>query len=178
MHGVIAMGKQNISADGKSWYAVQCYSRCEIKVKEEVEELEFPCFCPMGSRTKIIRQRRVIVHDPIFTGYVFVAFDRERDYWGQIKAVDGVIDILSNGHLPVAVPKDLIDRLMRAQDAGVFDWTKPGAAFTVNDEVEVVEGPFAGLIAKIKSATAKKRIKILLQGLTLDIDPCFLRKVA
>ena len=36
---------------------------------------------------------------------------------------------------------------------------------------------FMGLVARIKSAKAKRRVEILLDTLTMSIDPCYLRKV-
>ncbi len=111
---------------------------------------------------------------PVFPGYLFASFDRERDDWGAINQIDGVIGILEVNHIPSRVPDIIIDRLRNAVEAGVFE---KASALSIGDTVEIMEGPFTGEMARIKSATAKKRVRILLGMLKLEIDPCFLRRM-
>ena len=67
---------------------------------------------------------------------------------------------------------------LRAEDAGVFDYTTEKSPFEEGDLVEIMEGPFNGLIAKVLSAHPRKRAKLLLNTLgSLVQDPCFLRKI-
>ncbi len=72
-------------------------------------------------------------------------------------------------------PEKIISELKRLMELGAFDrsaartwWPlKPG------DNVRVIDGPFAGLVAQVKSATSRKRIHILVDFVhktTLPID--------
>ena len=163
---------------GRAWFVVYVMSRKEIEIKREIAALGFDVFYPVMSRVKIRRGRRIIINDPLLPGYLFAHFDREKDDWGKIEDINGVLGILKNGLLPCRIPDLAITRLRQAEAAGLFDYTKPGSAFEDGAVVEITEGPFAGMIAKVKSASPKKRVKILLDALgAIEIDPCFLREV-
>lgn len=159
---------------GRAWFVAAVEPRREQTAREEIERLGYCVFCPTESRIKVRNGRKVEITDPLFRGYLFVHFDRERDAWGLITAARGVLDILRNGLLPLQVPDREMQKLQDAVATGVFDRAntlKPG------EEVEITEGPFQGLIAKVKSAEPKKRAKILLAALgSIEIDLCFLRR--
>lgn len=159
---------------GRAWFVVCVLGRWEALARADIEALGFEVFCPIERKTKILRGRKTEVTEPVFPGYLFASFDRERDSWGSIAAVDGVLDIIMNLGLPVRVPDAVIERLRNADAAGVFDAANK---LSDNERVEIMEGPFAGLFARVKSASKKDRVKILLDCLgAIDIDPCFLRK--
>lgn len=163
---------------GRAWFVVCVMGRNEHEIAREVDGFGFGAFYPVMSRSKVKRGRRVIINDPLFPGYLFAHFDREKDDWGKIEDINGVISILRNGLLPSRVPDNAIEHLRNAEAAGVFDYTKPGSAFREGESVEITEGPFAGLIAKVRAASPKKRVKILLDTFgKIEIDPGFLRKV-
>jgi len=167
---------------GAAWYVLAIEGRHVFQVEREIIHLQkMGAYVPRTLDTKVIRRRRVESSNPLFPGYGFVQFDIDRDDWPQILEIDGVIESWSHQQIHVRVPSLVIDRLKNAQNAGAFDNTKPSAAFSVGDSVEITEGPFAGLIAKIKSATKKKRVEVILNflgGLTVfNIDTCDLAKV-
>lgn len=142
---------------------------------EDIRELGIEAFCPMEIRAKRERGRRIEKQSPLIPGYLFVHFDRERDGWEAIYDIDGVMDILSNADMPLRVPDADMERLKRAYEAGVFDYTRP-AALGEGQPVEIMEGPFAGLIARVRCASPNKRVKVLLEALgTIEIDLCALR---
>lgn len=167
---------------GKAWYVLSVFSRSEFDVEREVRSSGIASYCPRERHRRVIRGRKVSAERALFTGYLFAQFDIERDGWGALLGIDGVIDILRNNNIPIQVNAMLIDRLQRAEAGGAFDYTKPGAGFVEGESVEIMEGPMAGIIATIKSARAKNRIKILanLFGslVTANIDSCMLKRVA
>ena len=130
----------------------------------------------------IRRQHKVKLITPLFGPYVFIKFDRERDPWGKLRAYDardgvgikGFVDIQKNNNIPVRIADLVIQRLKQAVDAGYFGLTP----IPIDTKVEIMEGPFAGLIGAIKSTSKHRRAKVLLKMLgAIDIDPCFLRKI-
>jgi transcription antitermination factor NusG len=142
-------------------------------------DLRFETFCPQLHRIKLVRGLRTRVVSALFQGYAFARFDRDHDDWGQIRTIDGVIDLYKRDSIPVRVPDLEVRTFQRAEAAGVFDLTSVHANFRTGDEVEIeARGPFQGLVARIKSAKAKRRVEILLDTLTMSIDPCYLRKVS
>ena len=94
------------------------------------------------------------------------------------KPIDGVIDLYKRDSVPVRVPDLEVETFQRAEAAGVFDLTSAVSRFQPGDEVEIEQrGLFYGLVAKVKSAKARKRVEILLDTLTMSVDSCYLRKV-
>lgn len=159
---------------GRAWFVVAVFGRHERDAAADITALGFDMFCPVQTGVRMIRGRKVECTDPVFPGYLFVHFDRERDEWGSINDIDGVIGILSNGGFPSRVPDIIISRLQNMVAAGVFD---SAGEMKAGEVVEITEGPFAGLLAKVKSASPRKRVKVLLDNLgAIDIDCCFLRK--
>jgi transcriptional antiterminator RfaH len=160
---------------GRAWFVVAVWGNSEKTAAKDIEDMGFGIFYPTETRQKLRRGRKVMSTDPVFPGYLFVHFDRERDEWGAINDVDGVVGILKNGVFPSRIPDLVIDRLMNMVAAGAFE---TASKLNGGDTVEITEGHFAGLLAKVKSASPRKRVKVLLDGLgALEIDPCFLRKV-
>lgn len=155
--------------DGKGYFPVE----------RRINELGFETYVPVETRNVVRNRRKFERVTPLLgANYIFVRFDRERDDWGHILADRGIHDILGAMKIPQRIPDLLIERIRREEDAGVFDFTKPYCAFASGDDVEIKEGPFAGLMAKVRSASPKKRVRLLLAGLgSAEIDPAFLAKV-
>lgn len=164
---------------GNAWFVICCYAKQEADAKSDIESLGYEVWYPEERRIVIQRQRKVEILRPLFPGYIFVSFDREKHAWASINDLDGVFCVMTNGNLPMRVHDIVMEQLRRAQEAGAWDRTNPASNFKINELVEIAgDGPFAGLTARIKSATAKKRVKILLESLaTITIDPVFLRKL-
>lgn len=161
---------------GKAWFIASVEGRMETRARDEIVRLGFTVFCPMERRFRVVRGRKTEVVTPVFQGYLFVSFDRERDDWGLIQGARGVFDILKHEKfgMPAPVQQREIDMLMNADAAGVFDKAN---AFQQGETVEITDPRFLGLLGKVKSAEPRKRMKILLDGLgTLEIEPYFLRR--
>lgn len=172
---------------GRAWFVVfvstveMHWTSGDFPVVRRIEEEGFETFVPLERRTVIRNRKKHELVSPLFGSYVFTRFDREADAWGVLNSDDikGVHFVMRNPfNLPIRVPDRDIERLRRAEAAGAFDLTKPRAAFNEGDKVEIQEGPFAGLIAKVRSAHPKKRVKLLLDGLgRLEIEAEYLAKV-
>lgn len=177
---------------GRAWFVVfvssnemrwskDKHGNWDFPVVRRIEEEGFETFVPVEQRTIVRRGRKQVQTVPLFGSYVFVRFDREADDWGILNGddIEGVHFIIQDTfNIPIRVPDKEIDRLRRAELAGAFDLTKPCSIFQEGDDVEIREGPFAGLIAKVRSAHPHKRVKLLLEGLgRLEIEAGCLTKV-
>ena len=163
---------------GDAWFAAYTDIAAEPTAIKEITNCGFNAFTPMAVRFLHKHGHKREINEPVFQRYVFVEFDRELDDWGSIDHLDGVQFVIKNNMMPVKIPTIIIDRLQRAQEAGVFS---PKSALAINDRVEIEEGPFKNLIGKVASASPRKRIKVLLNVLgrdtAVDIDPCYLKKL-
>ena len=159
--------------------ADEFFGHC-FRAERDILDLGFETFVPVETRTKLVRNVKERIINPIFGPYIFVRIDKNKDEWGKMMTVQGVIDILPSKYSPSHIPDTIIDYFKYCVAMGVFDYSKPKAQceFQPNEKVEFLDGPLAGLIGKVKSASPRKRVKILLNALgTIEADPSNLRKV-
>lgn len=161
---------------GRAWYVVETQPKHEFEVAREILALGFDAYTPKERR----RKRRGVIEVAIFTGYSLASFDPEREDWGRILDIEGVADIINVAGAPARMREGqtLVDALRRAEAAGAFDYTNARLTFAPGDDLEIKEGPLAGIIAKFKNANGKKRAKLLHSLLgVIDVDVAILEKV-
>lgn len=168
-------------SDGPAWYVVAVMPRREFAAERDIMALGFETYIPRQQRRKIYRGKLLTVAEPLLTGYLFVAFDREREHWGAIEDCDDVLGIIKSktAATPICVRAGELELLRRAEVAGLFNFSRPGASYAEGDNVEIHgDHPLAGFRAKVKAAKGKKKIRIILKYLGIaEIDPMYLRKV-
>ena len=72
--------------------------------------------------------------------------------------IDGIVEVLRGRHGATPVADALIEAIRYSEKAGAFNKTRtPRLAH--GDDVVIPEGPFAHLVAKIKSERPTKRMK-------------------
>lgn len=160
---------------GPAWCVLTVWSGQEAEV---AKECGVPVYFPVEKRNAVRRGRRVKIDRPLLPGYVFVQFDREDPHQrAHLEGLRGSLGVLCNLDIPMRVPDAVIERLKIAEGAGMFDYTGV-SPFAPGESVEIVDGPFAGWIAKIKSASPRKRARLLMGALgEVEIDAEFLRKL-
>src|SRR5438067_1101082 len=73
-----------------SWYAVNTRPRWEKKVAKTLESNGIENYCPLN---KVVRQwsdRKKVILEPIFRGYVFVKVAEEKKW--DINKIDGILN--------------------------------------------------------------------------------------
>jgi transcription antitermination factor NusG len=182
MHGTMLMvddakvcTTERRSYSGPLWHVAAVETSHEISIAEAIhEELGFAVFVPAERVWTVRRGKRVPTVRPLFAGYIFPRVHPYRDDWQSLLNVDGVINVLgrpTDEGRPSFVPSAWIEAMQKAQELGAFDRTKiEPDGFDLHEVVRISEGPFSGFnaeivgfIAKLRSATARKRAKLLVQ---------------
>jgi transcription antitermination factor NusG len=168
---------------GRAWHVVHTSVNCEVRAKLGIEALGFPVYLPCETRIARHARRKIPVKRPLFTRYLFAAFDAEREPWGAIRTTAGVEYLLaSDPSVPACIPDAVIERLRRAEAAGEFDFTTSGVSFAPGAAVRVEEGPFAEMIGEVRRADSKHRVAVLLnfihRTITVEVPASMLRAVA
>ena len=174
----------------KLWHIAYVEPRAEKDVCASIaKDIGFGVFMPMERFRP--QPGAPTVSRPLFQRYVPIEVDPYREDWQAILDVDGVVDVLRmpGSDVPGYVAQAKINLLMRAEAVGIFDRTtvKPNH-FQINEMVRVTDGPFAGFnalivefMAKMRSATASKRAKVLLnfmgQATRIDLPVTSLEKL-
>jgi transcriptional antiterminator RfaH len=166
------------------WHVVYARPGADHLAAKAIKEGGFEVFAPVERFFVVRRGRKVQSERPLFPRYLFVKFNAELDDWENILGFDGVDRIMCRNDavsfVPIRVPSSSIERLMFAQQAGIFDRTME-PTFRGGDLVEILDGAFRGFIAKVKATTASKRVKLLFdflgQETPTEISACDVRKV-
>ncbi|HKT10602.1 MAG TPA: UpxY family transcription antiterminator [Terriglobia bacterium] len=89
-----------ISAASRAWFAVHTRSKCEKKVATQLGERQVNCFLPTVKEVHHWSDRRKILDQPLFPGYVFVripAEDKARVTVLRTNGVAGFVGIQGQG---------------------------------------------------------------------------------
>ncbi len=147
--------------ESKHWYAVYTRPRWEKKVAELLSRGKIENYCPLN---KVLRQwsdRKKLVHEPLFTSYVFVRVTEPEHT--ILKQTDGVINMVYWLGKPAVIRDaeiDLIKNFLNEYTNVKLERTP----INVNDRVRVVSGPLMDLEGQVM-ILKNKTVKIILPSL-------------
>jgi transcription elongation factor/antiterminator RfaH len=147
--------------DCEDWYLARLKPGGLRRAKENLSRQGVTFFCPMRTRTRRERGRLVTGPKPLFPGYLFIQVRPETVSWRSINATYGVSQVvcLEPGR-PSRVPGGIMSALL---DSEFGESTADRETlFEPGEDVRVVVGPFADLLAKVEAAPEKDRIFVLL----------------
>ncbi len=142
-------------SENKKWYAVYTRARWEKKVSDVLTRKNISNYCPLN---KVVRQwsdRKKIVHEPLFTSYVFVN-TTEKELL-TIKKTSGVINPVYWLGKPAVIQDYEIEAIMRfLEDHSNVKLQK--TPINVTDKVRITGGPlmaYEGQVLTVKNKTVK-----------------------
>src|SRR5262249_17992661 len=101
---------------GASWFAVRSQVHAEEKAAWHLGNQGFKAYLPRYRRRIRHARRNVTALRPLFPGYLFVNLDPEVCRWRAVNGTIGVREILTNGDVPLVVPKAIIAEIMSRED--------------------------------------------------------------
>lgn len=154
--------------DGREWYAVQCYSLQEYKVKDRIEQLMenelngkvHRVLLPEEETVEIKNNKRQEKISKIYPGYIFVQMLPDPEAWFFIKQIPGTAKMISERNVPTPVSKDEIKKILRK----VGEKSKKiEVDFEINEMIKVISGPFRGYTGVISEINADRgKVKALI----------------
>ncbi len=152
----------------KRWYVVATKPASAAQATRSISRLGFVAFAPT---IMVIPKRGARpVLKPMFRDYLFVLFDAAADPWTRIAGAWGVSRILTTGApdwVPVAMPEREMEALFNMVPSEVI--AELNQQFQRGDEVEVVQGPFRGLLGRLTRLDSRGRCALLLRILGGEI---------
>jgi transcriptional antiterminator RfaH len=146
---------------GTSWFLAQLKPNYARIAEKNLKRQGFKTFLPLEEETRQRNGKFVTAMQPLFPGYIFVAFDVARGFWRTVNSTYGITRLVSFGKEPTAVPMDLVSQLMLRCDAGGKllppNLLKPG------DQVTLTKGPFADFLAEVEKITPDRRVWVLME---------------
>lgn len=154
----------------KAWYAVHTIAGHENKVRDvltrratvegawgiDIYEILIPTEKELTTRGG----KRVEVDRKVFPGYILIQMNLTDDTFKLVKSTSGVTGFVSSGNKPVPLEDYEVRRIMTNLETSK---EAPRVAFSKNDIIRVVEGPFSDYTGKIEEVqTDRERLKVLI----------------
>jgi len=128
--------------DSELWFAVWTRNQCEPKVESALERKGLHVFLPRLRVPSRRRDRRVVLEQPLFPGYLFLRFTPSRESYIRVAGTQGVVRVLGERWDALdPVPDEQVEAVRRvaAEGARLLPWVRAG------DRVRIVAGPLVGL---------------------------------
>lgn len=146
---------------GTSWFLAQLKPNCANIADKNLNRQGFQTFLPLEEQTRQRNGKFVIAMQPLFPGYIFVAFDVARGLWRNVNSTYGITRLVSFGKEPTAMPLDLVSQLMlRCDKEGKL---LPPKLLKPGDKVTLTKGPFANFVAEVEKIAPDRRVWVLME---------------
>ena len=146
-----------------NWFAVYTKSRSEQKVFERIEKAGYKSFLPLTTELRQWSDRKKKVKVPLISSYVFVKV-QEKDLVA-IYTIPGVVGVLKYLGHPAKITDVEINNLKIVANHKEATKTIAPCLLTHGKPVQVIKGPFKGLIAVYLSNKGKHRIVVNIEAL-------------
>ena len=147
----------------KLWYVLHTRSRHENVVTEGLSNKNMHVFLPMVKVRSTRRDRKVMIHVPLFPGYVFLKTDLHPHTHLEIVKTAGVVRLIGTQQGPVPVAEDTIAslKIMVASEMPIVT----GNRLQPGDRVVVVNGPLTGVVGTFVRYRNQGRVVVNIEAL-------------
>lgn len=144
----------------EKWYLVKLKPNGFERAVVNFERQGIETFMPWALRRGRAGKRYVQKKQPLFLGYLFVAFDPDVVAWRTINSTYGVSHVVTFGSQePAHLPEELISGLKARCDDQNF--LLPPLDLRIGEKVKIIAGPFTDYIATIETLPSETRLGIL-----------------
>lgn len=163
----------------KYWYAIFTKPRAEKKVLERIEDEGIEAFLPLVKTVRQWSDRKKTVIIPLIPSYVFVSLP-EKDL-NKTLPIPGTVNVLKHLGKPAKIREVEIENLRILSSNSESKDISNCVNVYKGDAVEVINGPFLGLIATCIKEGNNHRVVVKIDALgscfNVNIPLSFLRKL-
>ncbi len=150
------------SEQGEKWYCVQTRPKSEHIASAGLGRFDgVESYCPRIRYQKVTRRGKVWFREALFPNYIFARFDVNLNL-RAVSASQAVVRVVGFGDLLGEVPASVIASIreeMGGEQERVIE-----VPIVEGEEVEVVQGPFAGMKGIVtRLANGKERVRVLME---------------
>ena len=143
------------------WFLVQIKPNCCKIADNNLKRQGFQTFLPLVKVTKQRNGKFINSFQPLFPGYIFVAFDISQGFWYKINSTYGVTQLVTFGKKPIAVPRNIMSQLILQYTAK--NRLLPSKPLKPREQITIIRGPFANFVAEVEKTEACKRVWVLME---------------
>ena len=149
-----------------NWYVVYTRSHCEKKVAAQLDKKEVEYYCPLNRVIRKWADRKKMVHEPLFSSYVFVRTNEQ--YLYQIKQVSSdIVNFVYWLGKPAIVRDNEIENI-KLFLSEYTDVKLERSVVRVGDSVRIISGPLMNQEGSI-TALNNHKVKLILPSLGFAI---------
>lgn len=163
--------------NNSNWYVVYTRPRWEKKIAKVLEEKGIESYCPLNRVYRQWSDRKKVVYEPLFKGYVFLQIESSR-MW-DVKQIDGILNYVYWNGKPAIVREEEI-KTIRNFLSEFTDVEVQEIRITVNTPVEIKRGVlmnYKGIVLEIIGSKAKVQIESMGVQLSAIFDKSNLQPV-
>ena len=143
-----------------TWFLAQLKPNSARIANVNLTRQGFETFLPMEAAPRPRKGKFETALQPLFPGYIFIAFDVSHGLWRAVKSTQGITRLIGFGEKPAPVPFGLVAELMLR--CATNKETGPALPLISGDQVVVIAGPFEGIVAEIETMAPDKRVWVLM----------------
>ena len=159
-----------MSLRSKTWYAVYTRPRWEKKVAQILLEKGIENYCPLNKVTRQWSDRKKVILEPVFKGYVFVKIQDEKKW--EVKKIAGILNYVYWLGKPANIPEEEINIIKRFLTE--FDDVQVEKKhFTTDTKVRIRQGVlmnYEGMVIEVFGNRAVVKIDTLDLQLSAHFD--------
>jgi transcription antitermination factor NusG len=169
------------ASEGARWFVVWTHSQCETLVEDGLERKRFEVLLPRVRVPSRRHDRRIVLMQPLFPGYVFVRLTPSREACIDVASTEGVVRMIGERwDLPYSIPTEEMESIRRillsGERFGSVPWIRVG------DRVRIVAGPLVGLEGLVQAwragrATFVVNVDLLQRSVAVEISADVVERV-
>ncbi len=172
--------------DLKKWFIVHTYSGFENKVAESLrsraEAFGFAdkigqILIPTEEVVELRGGKKVTSKRLVYPGYVLVQMEMNDELWHAVKATPRVTGFVGGGTSPVPLSAEEVNQILYRQ-ASSAERPRPKMNFEKNENVRIIDGPFANFQGKVDEVNPERntlRVLVTIFGRATPVELDFLQ---
>jgi transcriptional antiterminator NusG len=165
----------------KQWYIIHTYSGFEKKVKESLEgrvaafglgERIGRVMIPTEDVVEVRGGKKVVSTRMFYPGYVLVEMEMDDDTWHVVRSTPRVTGFVGSGQTPSPLTEVEVDNIINRVTTSA-DRPKPKVTFERNEQVRIVDGPFAtftGVVEEVNGDRSTLKVSVTIFGRSTPVE--------
>ena len=163
------------------WYIIHTYSGFEKKVKESLESRVAAfglqdkigqVLIPTEDVVEVRGGKKVVSARMFYPGYVLVEMEMDDYTWHVVRSTPRVTGFVGTGQTPSPLSDDEVQNILH-RAATPSDRPKPKLVFERNEQVKIVEGPFAnfsGIVEEVNAERSTLKVSVTIFGRSTPVE--------
>jgi transcription termination/antitermination protein NusG len=164
-----------------NWYIIHTYSGFERKVKESLESRVTAfglqdkigrVLIPMEDVVEVRGGKKIMSERMSYPGYVLVEMDLDENTWHIVRGTPKVTGFVGSATNPSPLSEQEVDAIINRVHVPA-DRPKPKVVFERNEQVRIVDGPFAnfnGTVEEIDPDHSRLKVSVTIFGRSTPVE--------